>query len=449
MHHPVVVRIAFVLTIVVTTSASAQAPSTRAVDSRVDSRVKSVEPKVIGWRRDIHQHPELGNREFRTAKLVADHLRSLGIEMQTGVAHTGVVGVLKGGKPGPVVALRADMDGLPVTERVAVPFASKVKTIYEGDTVGVMHACGHDTHVAIMMGVAEVMASMRDQIPGTVKFIFQPAEEGAPRGEEGGAALMVKQGVLANPKVDAAFALHIWSKGEAGHLFYTPRGMYASVDDFRILVTGKQSHGAYPWNSVDPIVTAAQIINALQTVVSRNLEVTQNPGVVTVGKIQGGVRSNIIPEQVELIGTIRALDSADRTMIHERVRRIATRVAESMGATADVLIPMTTSYPVTYNDPELAASMVPVLERVAGAKNVHLVKAETGAEDFAFIADKVPSFYIQLGGRRPDVSEADAPDHHTPDFYVDESGLALGVRALAAMALHYLETIRPRANAAR
>jgi amidohydrolase len=406
----------------------------------VEARIEAIEPKVVAWRRDIHQHPELGNREFRTAGLVADHLRSLGLEVQTGVAHTGVVGLLRGGRPGPVVLLRADMDALPITERVELPFASRARAVFNGQEVGVMHACGHDAHVAILMGVAEVMAAMRAELAGTVKFVFQPAEEGPPEGEDGGAELMVKEGVLTNPDVDAAFALHISSVDEVHNLFYTPRGTYASADDFRILVRGRQTHGGYPWNGVDPIVASAQIINALQTIVSRQVNLTENPAVVTIGKIQGGVRSNIIPEQVEMVGTLRALDPEDRKLLHDRVRRVATGVAESMGATADVQIPVTTAYPVTYNDPDLTAMMVPVLESVAGADRVHLRRPVTGAEDFAFIAERVPSFYIQLGGRPAHVKEADAPAHHTPDFSIDDSGLGLGVRAMTAMALHYLRT---------
>src|SRR5687768_2101226 len=399
-----------------------------------------MEPRIVAWRRDIHQHPELGNREVRTAALVAAHLRALGIETKTGVAHTGVVGLLRGAKPGPVVLLRADMDALPVTERVAVPFASKVKSTYNGAEVGVMHACGHDTHVAILMGVAEALASMRDQLPGTVKFVFQPAEEGPPQGEQGGAELMVKEGVLSAPAVDAAFALHINAALEVNNISYTPGGTYASADDFRILAKGKQTHGGYPWNGVDPVVTSAYIITALQSIVSRQMELTANPAVVTVGRIQGGVRSNIIPEQVEMVGTIRALHPDDRKLLHERVRRIATNVAESMGATAEVQIPVTTAYPVTFNNEALTAAMVPVLEAVAGPGKARRHRAETGAEDFSFIAEKVPSLYIQLGGRPANIPESQAADHHTPDFFVDDSGLDLGVRALTAMTLHYMRT---------
>ena len=424
--------------------ANAQAP----LPAELQARIAAMEPRIIAWRRDIHQHPELGNREVRTAALVAAHLRALGIETRTGVAHTGVVGLLRGGKPGPVVLLRADMDALPVTERVAVPFASKVKSTYNGAEVGVMHACGHDTHVAILMGVAEALAGMREQLPGTVKFVFQPAEEGPPQGEQGGAELMVKEGVLSSPAVDAAFALHINAALEVNNISYTPGGTYASADDFRILVKGKQTHGGYPWNGVDPVVTSAYIITALQSIVSRQMELTANPAVVTVGRIQGGVRSNIIPEQVEMVGTIRALHPDDRKLLHERVRRIATNVAESMGATAEVQIPVTTAYPVTFNDEALTAAMVPVLEAVAGPGKARRHRAETGAEDFSFIAEKVPSLYIQLGGRPANVPEQQAADHHTPDFFVDDSGLDLGVRALAAMTLHYMRTHpRPRAAA--
>ena len=418
-------------------TASAQAP---VLTPQMQDRIAVLEPKVVAWRRDIHQHPELGNREVRTAKLVADHLRALGIEVQTGVAHTGVVGLLKGGRPGPVVLLRADMDGLPVTERVKLPFASTVKTTYNGAEVGVMHACGHDTHVAILMGVAELLAGMKAELPGTVKFIFQPAEEGPPQGEKGGAELMVKEGILTNPAVDAGFALHISAKDLVNNIFYVPGGAYASSDDYRIIVKGKQTHGGYPWNGIDPIVVSAHIITALQTIVSRQMNLTRNPSVVTVGKIQGGVRSNIIPEQVEMIGTIRALHPDDRSALHEKIRRIATNVAESMGATAEVAIGLTTMYPVTYNNAALVAAMVPVLQGVAGKDRVHQSPPATGAEDYSFIADKVPSFYIGLGGRPANVSEADASDHHTPDFYIDDSGLGLGVKALTAMTLHYMRT---------
>lgn len=398
-----------------------------------------IEQKVIDWRRDFHEHPELGNNEIRTAGIIAKHLRALGMEVQTGVAKTGVVGILKGDKPGPVVALRADMDALPIIERTPVPFASHVKSEFNGQEVGVMHACGHDAHVAILMGVAEVLASLKSDLKGTVKFIFQPAEEGAPFGEEGGAELMVKEKVLENPNVDVIFGLHINSQIEAGKIAYRPKGTMASVNDLKITVTGKQAHGADPWSSVDPIVVSAQIINNLQTIVSRNLNVTQNPGVVTIGSIHGGNRFNIIPESVEMMGTIRALSDEDEKMIIQRVTQIATKTAESAGATAEVLIPYSTRYPVTYNDPILTEKMLPSLNKTAGEGNIFLREAVTGAEDFSFFQEKVPGLFIFLGGMPKGKNPLDAPSHHTPDFFIDESGFTLGVKALSNLTLDYLE----------
>jgi amidohydrolase len=397
------------------------------------------EPRVIAWRRDFHQHPELGNRETRTAAIVARHLRDLGMEVKTGVAHTGVVGLLRGGKPGPVVALRADMDGLPVTERVPLPFASKVRTQYNGAEVGVMHACGHDTHVAILMGVAEVLSSMRKDLRGSVKFIFQPAEEGVPKGEEGGAEMMVKQGVLEDPKVDVVFGLHINSQTEVGKITYRPGGTMASVNDMRIVVKGRQAHGAAPWSSIDPIVVAAQIVNGLQTVVSRNVELTENPAVVTVGSIHGGVRSNIIPEEVEMRGTIRTLSDADEKLVIDRVRQIAVKTAEAAGATAVVDIPYESHYPVTYNDPALTERMLPTLQRVAGSGNVLLKPAQTGAEDFSFFQQKVPGLFIFLGGMTRGKDPKATPSHHTPDFFIDEAGMPLGVLALSNLVVDYMD----------
>jgi amidohydrolase len=406
----------------------------------ITARISALEPKVVAWRRDIHEHPELGNREFRTAKLVADHLRSLGIEVTEKVGHTGVVGVLRGGKPGPVVLLRADMDALPVTERVNIPFKSTAKGNYNGAEVGVMHACGHDTHVAILMGTAELLAGMKKDLPGTVKFMFQPAEEGPPAGERGGAELMISEGLLDNPKVDAAFALHIDSQREVGTISYTPGGTYASSDMLRILVKGKQTHGAAPWNGVDPIVTSAHIITALQTIVSRNMEITENPSIVTIGKITGGVRNNIVPEQVEMIGTVRSLHPDDRKKLHERIRKITADIASAMGATVEIEIGQGTAYPVTFNNIALTEAMLPALREAAGANKVFLVKPTTGAEDFSFVAEKVPSFMIGLGGRPSNVPVAQAADHHTPDFYIDDSGLDVGVRALTGLALRYMHT---------
>lgn len=406
---------------------------------KVSQAADKIETKVIEWRRDFHQHPELGNNEIRTAAIVSKHLQSLGIEVKTGVAKTGVVGILKGGKPGPVVALRADMDGLPVIERVQLPFTSKVKALFNGQEVGVMHACGHDTHVAILMGVAEILSSMKSDLKGTVKFIFQPAEEGPPFGEEGGAQLMVKEGVLQNPKVDAIFGLHIDALTEVGKITYHPGGTMASVNDMQIIVKGTSAHGAAPWASVDPIVTAAQIINNLQTVVSRNLNITENAGVVTIGSIHGGNRSNIIPEQVEMMGTIRALSADDEKMLIQRIKTIATKTAESAGAVAEVKIPFSVRYPVTYNDPALTEKMLPSLKRSAGSEKVLLVPAETGAEDFSYFQEKVPGLYFFLGGMPKGKDPKTAASHHTPDFFIDESGLSLGVKALTNLTIDYME----------
>lgn len=408
-------------------------------DAKVAQLAAQLDGKVVAWRRDIHQHPELGNRETRTAELVANHLRALGMEVKTGIATTGVVGILKGGKPGPVVLLRADMDALPVTERNSLPFASKVKTTYNGQEVGVMHACGHDTHVAILMGVAELLSSMKQDLKGTVKFVFQPAEEGVPIGEVGGAEQMVKEGVMENPKVDVAFGLHIDSQTEIGKITYKPGGALASVNDLRIVVKGRQAHGAAPWSSVDPIVVSAQIINNLQTIVSRNLNVTENAAVVTIGSIHGGVRSNIIPEQVEMKGTIRTLSPEDEKMVIERVKKIATSTAEGMGATVEVNVPYESHYPVTYNDPALTEKMLPTLRRTAGAEKVVLVPAETGAEDFSFYQEKAPGLFIFLGGMPKGSDPKKVASHHTPDFFIDDSGLGLGVKALTNLTLDYMQ----------
>lgn len=407
--------------------------------ARVEPLAAGVEAKVVAWRRDFHQHPELGNREERTAAKVAEHLRSLGIEVKTGVAKTGVVGLLVGGKPGPVIALRADMDGLPVTERVEVHFASKARAIHNGAGVGVMHACGHDAHTAILMGVAEVLASMRKDLPGTVKFLFQPAEEGPPAGEEGGAKLMTEEGVLDNPRVDAALALHMDALRLVGEVGYRPGGVWASADDFKIVIHGRSSHGASPWMGVDPVFVSAQVVTALQGIVSRQVPLTESPAVVTVGSIHGGNRSNIVPEQVELVGTIRALEPKLRDQIVASVRRIATGVAESFGASAEVTIPLSISYPVTVNNPALTARLLPTLEQVVGKEKVILVPPDTGAEDFSFFANEVPGFYFTLGARPAGTPIEKAGDHHTPDFYLDESGFGLGVRAMTALTLELLE----------
>jgi amidohydrolase len=426
----------FSLSVLISLAAFAQ---NDALKTKASQSADQLETKVIAWRRDFHEHPELGNNEVRTAGIVAKHLQSLGIEVKTGVAKTGVVGILKGGKPGPVVALRADMDGLPVIERTPVPFASKVKSTYNGQQVGVMHACGHDTHVAILMGVAQILSSMKNELKGTVKFIFQPAEEGAPLGETGGAERMVKEGVLQNPQVDVVFGLHINSQTEVGKISYRPGGIMASVNDLKITVKGRSAHAAYPWSSVDPIVVSAQIINNLQSIISRNLNVTENAGVITIGSIHGGNRSNIIPEQVEMLGTVRTLSAEDEKLFIERIKQVATKTAEGAGATAEVLIPYTTHYPVTFNNNALTQKMLPTLQRTAGPGNVQLKAAVTGAEDFSFFQEKVPGLFFFLGGMPKGGNPITAPSHHTPDFFIDESGLTLGVKALANLTLDYME----------
>ncbi len=399
-----------------------------------------MEVKCIQWRRQIHQNPELGNREVKTAKLVADHLRSLGIDVKEGVAHTGVVGVLKGGKPGPVIGLRADMDGLPVTERVNLPFASKVKTEYNGQTVGVMHACGHDTHVAMLMSVAEILVANKADLAGTIKFVFQPAEEGVPKGEEGGAELMIKEGVMDAPKVDVMFGLHINAQTEVGKITYRPGGFYAGVSDMKITIKGRQAHGAAPWSSVDPIVASAQIVTALQTIISRNIDITENAGVVTIGAINGGVRSNIIPEQVEMLGTIRSLSKEQEKYQIDRIKTIVTKTAEAMGATATVEAPYSSHYPVTFNHEALTAQMLPSLQKAAGANNVSTIAAKMGAEDFSFFGEKVPALFFNLGGMPKGQDPDKTPSHHTPDFFIDESAMQTGIKAFLYLVTDYMNS---------
>ena len=403
----------------------------------IKTKADAIESKVVAWRRDFHEHPELGNRETRTSEIIAKHLESLGIEVMRGVAKTGVVGILKGALPGPVIALRADMDGLPVLEKNDLPFASKAKADYNGQQVPVMHACGHDAHVAIQMGVAEILASMKSELRGTVKFIFQPAEEGPPVGEEGGAALMVKEGVLENPKVDVIFGLHISSAAEVGTIDYRPEGAMAGAMDLKITVKGKPSHGAYPWLSVDPVVTASQIVYGLQTIVSRNLNITENGAVVTIGSFHAGNRSNIIAEQAELMGTVRTLSKKDEDLFIKRINEIVTHTAEAAGATAIVELPYTIRYPVTYNDPKLTAQMLPSLKKSAGEGNVRLVPARTGSEDFSFYSNAVPGLFIFLGGMPKGQDPAKAGPHHTPSFFVDDSGLKLGLNAMANLVFDY------------
>ena len=400
-----------------------------------DSTFSSIESKVIQWRHEIHQNPELSNREFNTAKKVAAHLESLGIEVTTGIAFTGVVGVLKGNKPGKVVALRADMDGLPVTERNSLPYKSQATAIFNNQQTGVMHACGHDTHVAILMGVAEILAENRD-FAGTVKFIFQPAEEGPPAGEKGGALLMVQEGVLKNPDVDAIFGLHISSETPVGHINYKTKGIMAAADAYKIVVGGKQSHGSTPWKSVDPIMISSQIINGIQTIISRNSELTKEGAVVSVGAIHAGIRFNIIPESAEMIGTIRTLDEDMQNIIHERLYTMVPQIAAAYGGTATITIDKTAA--LTYNDEVLTQMMVPTLERTLGASNVHLIKAITGAEDFSYFQQKVPGLYFFLGGMDPAMNPADAPSHHTPDFVVQDEGMIHGVKVMVNLTLDYL-----------
>ncbi len=394
-----------------------------------------VEPKVIEWRHHIHQNPELSNREFATSAYIAAHLQSLGIEVQTGVAHTGVVGVLKGNKPGKVVALRADMDALPVVERNDLPYKSNVITTFNGQETGVMHACGHDTHVAILMGVAEVLAQNKN-FPGTVKFIFQPAEEGAPPGEEGGAKLMVKEGVLENPKVDVIFGLHINSGTHVGKITYKPGGMMAASQRFVINVKGKQAHGSAPWQSVDPIVASAQIINGLQTLVSRESQLTKEAAVISVGSIHSGIRFNIIPESLEMIGTIRTLDRDMKEHIRKRMNEMVPAIAQAYRAEATVEIQDGTD--ITFNDTALTTQILPSLQRVAGKENVIEIDAITGAEDFSYFQKEVPGFFFFLGGTPLSMDEKDAPSHHTPAFFVDDASMKLGVKALTQLTLDYL-----------
>lgn len=407
--------------------------------TNISLAANKIEQKVIEWRRDIHEHPELGNREVRTADIIASHLKALGMEVKTGVAKTGVVALLKGDKPGPVVALRADMDALPVEEKTGLPFASKVKATYNGRESGVMHACGHDSHVAILMGVAEILSGMKKELRGTVKFIFQPAEEGAPAGEEGGAELMIKEGVLDDPKVDVIFGLHINAQEEVGKITYRPGGMLAAVSDMKITVKGKPSHGAEPWLSVDPVVVSAQIINSLQTIVSRNVNITENAAVVTIGSIHGGTRSNIIPEEVEMLGTVRTLSIADESLVYQRIRGVVEKTAEAAGATAVLELPYSSHYPVTFNDIALTAAMLPSLQKTAGTDKVVLVPAETGAEDFSFFANKVPGLFFYIGGLPKGKDSKTSAPHHTPLFFIDESGFKTGINALSNLVLDYME----------
>ena len=407
------------------------------LSSRLDTTIATLEPRVIEWRRDLHQNPELSNREFRTSKVVAEHLVRLGLEVQTGIAKTGVVGVLKGGKPGPTIALRADMDALPVVEQTDVPFRSRVTTTYRNETVGVMHACGHDVHTSVLMGLAEAFAGMRADLPGTVIFLFQPAEEGAPEGEDGGASLMIQEGVLQRYRPEAVFGLHVFANMPTGMIGYRGGPLMAGSDTFRILVKGKQTHGARPWIGVDPVVISSQIVGALQTVVSRQTDITQNPAVVTVGAIKGGIRFNIVPDQVEMLGTIRTFDPQQRAAVIKNIDRMVTNIAEASGATATFEI-QPGSNPVVRNDPALTERVLPSLRRAAGAANVRAVPLVTGAEDFAFFAEKVPSFFFFVGVTPRDQNMLTAASNHSPLFYVDETAIPIASRAFGQLALDYL-----------
>lgn len=404
---------------------------------RVADATANVNDRVVELRHHFHANPELGNREFETAKKIAAHLHELGFDsVEEGVAHTGVVGILKGGKPGPTVALRADMDALPVTEKTGLPFASRVTTTWRGVETGVMHACGHDAHMAILLGVAEVLSGMRDQIPGNVKFIFQPAEEGAPPGEEGGADLMIKEGVLEGEYAPGAiFGLHVFPQA-AGAIMYKPEGMLAASDGLYIKVKGVQTHGSMPWGGVDPITASAQIINSLQTIVSRQIDIANAPAVVTIGSINGGNRGNIIPEEVEMTGTIRTFDMAMRDDVHARVKKTAEMVAAGFGATAEVEIRH--GYPVTYNDPELTAQMAPVLDRASQGGKAIVIKPIMGAEDFSYFANKIPGLFVGLGVAKDDAKPGESASNHSPYFYVNDKALPYGVEALSSLALEWL-----------
>lgn len=408
------------------------AQNAQALHQAIDAAAARVEPNVIAWRHDIHQHPELSFQETRTAKLVADHLRSLGLEVQTGVGGNGVVGILRGGRPGPVVALRADMDALPVTEVNDLPFRSVEKGIYRGQAVGIMHACGHDTHVAMLMGAATVLTGMKAMLPGTVKFLFQPAEEGPPIG---GAQPMIEAGVLENPHVDAIFGLHV-GPGPLSELSYRAGSTQASADNLEILIKGRQTHGAMPWGGIDPIVVASQVVLGLQTVVSRQTNISSSPTVITIGSIHGGVRGNIVPDSVTMVGTIRTFDETERAGIHAHIKRTAEKIAEAAGATATVNIEL--GYPVSRNDEALTARMLPTLTRVAGRERVSEAPLVMASEDFARFQQKVPGFFISLGVTSPDIDWRTAAGNHSPLFMVDERALRTGVRALASLTVDYM-----------
>jgi amidohydrolase len=423
------------------THAQAKAPASAgpakaaSIHTAIDRGADAILPRVVAWRRDFHEHPELGNNETRTAQVLAAELKALGFEVRTGVAKTGVIGLLRGGKPGPVVALRSDMDALPVTEEVDLPFKSKVTAEWGGQKTGVMHACGHDNHLAMLLGAAHVLAGVKDQLAGSVKFIFQPAEEGPPPGEEGGAAVMIREGVLENPKVDAIFGLHVFPY-ETGTLAWRARGIMAASDPLEIVIRGRQTHGAQPWAGVDPIVVGAQIVLGLQTLVSRQVDLTLAPAIVTIGAFHGGNRHNIIPNEVKMMGTLRTYDKAMRTTLKQRIETTASLIAQSGGATAETTFAQ--GLPVTYNDPALVSRMDATLRRVGGSKVLPDVSPSTTAEDFSFFQEKVPGLFFFLGVTPKGTPPAQIYANHSPRFFADEGALITGVRALSNLAVDYL-----------
>ena len=410
------------------------------LQAKLDQHAKEIEPRVIEWRRDFHQNPELGNRELKTGAKIAEHLKSLGIKVQYPVAKTGIVGILEGGKPGPVIALRADMDALPIIERNGLPFASKEKTIFNGQETGVMHACGHDAHMAIMMAVAEILAKNKSELKGTVKFLFQPAEEGPPAGEEGGALLMVKEGVLENPKVEVVFGLHMLSLLQSGQLGYRSEGIMAAIDGLKIKVLGRGAHGATPWESKDPIMTASQIMIGLQTIISRQTDLTKAPAVITIGSFHAGNRGNIIPEEVVMVGTIRTFDLAMRKTLIEKIKLTAEKIAESAGLTA--IVEIGDSSPVTYNDPKLTAMMAPSLQRTVGINNAIIVAPTTLSEDFSVFQEKVPGLFFFLGAYPTEIKLSSPPVHHTADFMMDEKSFVTGVKAMLNLTVDYMYAVK-------
>jgi len=406
------------------------------LQAKLDLQANEIEPKVIAWRRNFHENPELGNREFKTGAKIAEHLKSLGINVQYPVAKTGVVGILVGGKPGPVIALRADMDALPITERNGLAFASKVKTMFNGQETGVMHACGHDAHVSILMGVAEILAKNKSELKGTIKFLFQPSEEGPPQGEEGGASLMIKEGVLENPKVDVVFGLHMLSLLPSGQLGYRSEGIMAAVDGLKIKVIGLGAHGATPWDSQDPIMIGSQIVSGLQTIISRQTELTKAPAVITIGSFHSGNRGNIIPEEAEMVGSIRSFDVGMKKTLHQKIKLTAEKIAESAGAKAEVEIEI--GSPVTYNDPALTTQMAPTLQRTVGSTNAVIVAPTTLAEDFSFFQEKIPGLFFFLGAYPADMKLTKRPVHHTADFMMDEKSFVTGVKAMLNLTVDYM-----------